>query len=320
MSFSVACRELASRAKNALLCIQQRLYFLGSNSLDLYLKLFDAQIQPILLYGSEIWGFDVVASDYCEKVHLYVLKKYLGVDSRTPNDLVYGETNRYPIVLNCILRGMRYWLKLIKMGQSRLPYRSYKMLLNLDNRGKNNWVSQVRLKLFQYGFGHVWVNQGVQNDKQFLYLFRQHLIDCRWQMWDLHVQSSDRFSLFRTFSTSHEQKLYLQMNIDRHLRFLLTRFRLGISDIAVHQYRYKRHVMTDLLCPLCKTAEENEMHFVFICPVLKHLRDKLLPAKFCRHPNPFKLTLLLSSSNRKTVQNFGVYLYKALQLRSTVQP
>ena len=322
LSFSLACRDLVSRAKNALLYqyIQQKLNILGNNSLELYLKLFDVQIQPILLYGSEIWGFDLVASQHCEKLHLYALKKYLGVENRTPNDLVYGETDRYPIVLNCILRGIRYWLKLIKMDQSRLPFKSYRMLFELDSRGKTNWVSQVRCKLFQFGFGYVWVNQGVQNEKQFLSVFRQRLIDCQWQLWDIHVQTSDRFSLFRTFSSSHERKTYLQLNIDRHLRFLLTRFRLGISDIAVHQYRYKRHDSADLLCPLCKIAEENEMHFVFICPALKHLREKFLPAKFCRFPNLFKLTLLLSSTNGKVIHNFGVFLYRSFKLRSIVQP
>ena len=31
----------------------------------------------------------------------------------------------------------KYWLKLTRMEEHRLPLRAYKMLLNLDQRGKN---------------------------------------------------------------------------------------------------------------------------------------------------------------------------------------
>ena len=40
---------------------------------------------------------------------------------RTPNDLVYGETNRYPLFVNSAVRCIRYWLKLTRMEASKLP-------------------------------------------------------------------------------------------------------------------------------------------------------------------------------------------------------
>ena len=48
------------------------------------------------------------------------------------------------------------------------------------------------------------------------------------------VETSDRFNVYRTFCIIHDTKTYLKMNIDRHLKFIITRFRLGISDIFVH--------------------------------------------------------------------------------------
>ena len=65
---------LASRAKNTLVCILQKLYLLNNDSLDVFLKLFDAQVQPIAQYGSELWGLDKAAM-HTEKVHLYMLKR-----------------------------------------------------------------------------------------------------------------------------------------------------------------------------------------------------------------------------------------------------
>jgi hypothetical protein len=62
--------------------------------IDLQWKIFDALVAPILLYGSEVLGFE--KNDNIEKVHLQFLKKNLGVRITTPNFLVYGELGRYP--------------------------------------------------------------------------------------------------------------------------------------------------------------------------------------------------------------------------------
>ena len=109
------------------------------------------------------------------------------------------------------------------MGEDRLPHKAYMMLYNLDARGKKNWVLNVRMQLFQYGFGFVWMNQGVGRVNEFIPAFRERLIDCRWQDWENHVQTSDRFSMYRHFkSISHCNKTYTTMIMDRHLKRIMT--------------------------------------------------------------------------------------------------
>ena len=81
---------------------------------------------------------------------------------RTQNDIVYGETNKYPTIVNSAIRCIRYWLKITRMDVSRLPSKAYGMLRKLDARGKRNWVSYVLCKLHQFGFGYVWLNQGAE--------------------------------------------------------------------------------------------------------------------------------------------------------------
>ena len=71
-----------------------------------------------------------------DNVHLFGLKRCLGVDRRTPNDLVYGEVGRFPIQINASIRCISYWLKLARIEKHRLLVRAYKVLLNLDQRGK----------------------------------------------------------------------------------------------------------------------------------------------------------------------------------------
>ena len=317
LSFTAACKDLASRGKRALICILQKLAVLENHSFDLFIKLFDAQVQPIIQYGAEIWGlYD--AADHCEKVHLFALKKILGVTLRTPNDLIYGETDRYPVYINSAIRVIRYWLKLMQMEQTRLPRKAYVMLYNLDLRGHTNWVSKVRIKLHNMGFGFVWQQQGVGDVNGFITILRARLIDCRWQEWSAHIQDSNRFDLYQQFNQLHCVPTYVSLKMDRHLKRIVTLFRFGISDLFVHYFRYRRHSDRDLLCPLCKEAEETEVHFAFCCPVLNDLRTQFIPQKYYKYPCQFRLSLLIACQNETVIRRFAIYLYQSFKIRNTV--
>ena len=116
-------------------------------------------MQPIVLYGAEIWRLESSSSVF-DNVHLFGLKRYLGVDRRTPNDLVYGEVGRFSIQINARVLCIRYWLKLTRMAEHILPLRAYKILLSLDQSGKTNWMTKVRKILCANGFSYVWDNSG----------------------------------------------------------------------------------------------------------------------------------------------------------------
>ena len=149
LSFSATCKDVASKAKRALLYIIQKLRQHNSSSVYVFLKIFDAQIQPIMQYGSEIWGLDKAACE-CEKIHLYAMKKFLNVDMKTPNDLVYTEMCRYPITINSTINCIRYWTKLVQMENHRLPRKSYNVLYRLDRKGKITWATNVRLSYSEW--------------------------------------------------------------------------------------------------------------------------------------------------------------------------
>ena len=315
LSFSAACRDVASKAKRALLFIIQRLRQHNCSSIHIFLKIFDTQVQPIMQYGSEIWGLCNAANE-CEKVHLYALKKFLNVDLKTPNDLVYKEMCRYTITINSIINCVRYWLKLSQMENFRLPRKAYDSLYALDSRGKETWVTNIRLCLTQNGFGYAWINQGVGNAKKFLSELKGRLIDNKWQNVNAHINESDRFN-FYSLITTEEKCLpsHLAIDLNRHLKYTLTKFRFGISSINAHYFRYRHHNQRDLMCPYCKTVEENEFHFLLCCPLYDSLRQQFLKEKYYRLPNLNKLRILLCSKNDKIIGDVCRFLYAAFKTR-----
>ena len=90
LAFSYALKDMSDRARKGALGILRLLWRLGEQCPKLFFKLFDCQIQPMLTYGSEVWG---IMADYSitERVNLFAVKRFfLNVSTRTPSALVYG--------------------------------------------------------------------------------------------------------------------------------------------------------------------------------------------------------------------------------------
>ena len=102
--------HLATKGRKALINLLSVIHNFGVLTPKVFFKLFDAQIQPILLYGSEIWGFS--RFECIEKIHLLACKKFLCVGLSTPSCMVYGECGRYPLYINAYMRCLKFWLKI----------------------------------------------------------------------------------------------------------------------------------------------------------------------------------------------------------------
>ena len=95
-------KQVSSKA-NTVFCRITRLSNNFNNmSFTVLCKIFDAQIQPILLYGSKLWGLDDIS--IIESIHIFSLKKIPNVPLFTPNIMVYGDTDRYELRINSVIR------------------------------------------------------------------------------------------------------------------------------------------------------------------------------------------------------------------------
>ena len=105
--------------------------------------------------------------------HLFAIKRFLRLSNRTPSAIVYGESGRYPLAVSSQIRSIKYWLRLLKLNQDRLPFGAYRCSQNLAERGKVSWAGRMKELLLKQGFGEVWYNQGVGDGKRFLRTFSQ---------------------------------------------------------------------------------------------------------------------------------------------------
>ena len=119
MNLKKSVLDLQSRAKKALINVMSVSQSIGTFTPSIFFKLFDSQIQSIMLYGSEIWGFQ--RYECLEKLHLLACKRFLNVGQATPNCMVYGECGRYPVFKKSQSRCLKYWLKITNTHEQRIP-------------------------------------------------------------------------------------------------------------------------------------------------------------------------------------------------------
>ena len=183
--------------------------------------------------------------------------------------MIYGETGRYPLYIDCKIASLRYWLKLGKMPITRFPKQALIMLqnsLDMENRCKrSNWAGSIKECLESYGFQDVWAQGGVSNEAAFLSAIRQKMIQRFKLEWSTKISNSDRFATYLLFKSVHQAEKYLTDITIKKFRDTLIRLRLGINELGVNKrFQPENATKTCLFCPV---VLEDEIHFLFICPV-----------------------------------------------------
>jgi hypothetical protein len=312
LSLIQSVSELASKAKARTAQLLRGLWRLGFIQRNVFFKIFDCQVLPILLYGAELWGYQ--RFQILEKAHLFACKRFLNVAPQTPNSMVYGDLGRYPVYITSAVRCVKYWLRIANMTNERLPKKAYNMMCHFANLGKKTWAYNVKKLLFQHGFSAVWEQQNVGDMTSFINLLRQRLFDAYHQEWHDSITRSERFEFYTSFKHTIVAEKYLDYQIQRCFKDSYTRFRLGISPILVHKLRYKDNVRPrDLLCPLCKHEIESEDHVLFACTGYTSLRSDVLILQ-----SEDSSGSVMSSQEEETITQLSRYLYKVFQVRESI--
>lgn len=124
-SFLKAGRHDIEQARKALHVFNERIRNLHL-PIDIQLNLFDHTIVPILLYGSEIWGYENV--DLIEKFCNAFLRQITGLKNSTPLYMLQAELGRYPIKITINMRMLNFWLSLINSKPHKLSNIMYNLL------------------------------------------------------------------------------------------------------------------------------------------------------------------------------------------------
>ena len=265
-------------------------------------------------YSSEIWGSQEIKN--IEQVHTSALKRFLNVSVHTSNTLLYGETGRYPLHINQKVKSLKYWFRLLQMQPERLSRQAYNMLERMDERGVRNWVSEIRDLLCKNGYGYVWMYRSVGNVSTFCCIIKERLCDNFKQNWNTKMVDSSNFDCFYSFKNVIKTELFLcDRTFGKHLRNALVKFRLGVSQIHCHRYKFYNNIHL-LKCPICNEGQEDEIHVFFICNKYEKLRNIYLPHIYLYNRSYSNMITLIS--NERFRFSVAKFLYNVFRIRNEI--
>ena len=274
--FTQAQRCLAGKASKALFILKKHMSRFCDIPVKVWLKLFDAKILPILLYGSEVWGFH--EGNDIEIVHNKFCKYLLSLGHSVSNAAVRGELGRHTVRVHRLSRIILYWIKIIKSSNNHYLKLCYNQQFEMTENGRNCWALDVKNLLFAYGFGFVWLNQGVENENVFISEFKLRCRDIDTQTWHDRVrsQSLDVYNMVKTNCMIEKYVMYFHNSLFRHV---IAKYRCAGHSLNIVKGRHTGVPKEDRLCQVCSMRVcENEVHFILECPVYARERRLYLPS------------------------------------------
>lgn len=121
--FACCAEELAKAGRRALLAMRRRAWELGTASVQHQSQLFDIFVKPVLSYGCEVWGVDVLdqPDSAPERVHRWFCRRLLGLPRGASSAVALAELGRWPLHVHWVQQMARFWNRLLGLqGSQRL--------------------------------------------------------------------------------------------------------------------------------------------------------------------------------------------------------
>ena len=231
----------------------------------------------------------------------------------TPNVMVYGVSGRHELRIHAVLRFIKYWIGILNMKDSRNVPKGYNMMRYDGNH--QNWCGKIKEVLINFNFEDVWDLHQVEQPRVFLNNLKLRMIAESDNIWQQTLQESYRYFIYKNFKQSRYKEMYLNHIKPGVIRRLLARFRMGVSVILTHKYRFVNDKET--VCPMCTEHEEDDINFPLHYPVYHDLRIKYL-SPFHSPPNEISFTSMLQMEDSNMITGLSLlYIYHSIQRRKT---
>lgn len=296
--------------RKALFAMMHRIQDLKIQAPYLQCSLFDTLIAPVVSYGCEMWAADLfrdsVYLEEAETIHRAFLRRIIHVRKSVPKEVLLAELGRLPLKFQWQDLIIRYFNRLVNMPEGRLLKSAFTANIVLDSRGAQCWSRSIRL----WATPRI----GQKPDRSQYLKFSRSVedplfeaspqIDYPWPLnWPRELEEFDLWSVahreyFMRFHST-ETKVKSHVSLFRYgsdglfdinpapyltgiesgpVRTALARFRTSSHNLAIETGRWVRPTkipQENRKCTCCSLdMVEDEMHFVFDCPLYYQVRGE----------------------------------------------
>ena len=153
---------------------------------DVFLDLVEKLVIPVLLYGSEIWGYESV--QHLQVMLNNTMRKFLRVHKSTPTCMIKGELGIKDISEYVDNRILNHWCN-IATGEYKISSILYQWVKKLydQNIFKSKWLDKVKCTLDHTGMSNIFHNISDVNKQWFKNTVKLRLSDIHNQKWSESV-------------------------------------------------------------------------------------------------------------------------------------
>lgn len=336
--FSHARMVLSNKARKTLGHIRSLISNCTNIPLSLLDKLFDSLVKPVLLYGSEIWGPELLSykSEFdtsdIEQTHLKFCKQILNIPSYTANMKVRAELGRYPLSVDIKKQIASYYLRLkYNITNSTLkvafqysvchstPFQNiYEQMVELQNPlknvGKPPSTKQEIKSIIK------------KTEKDIKKSYAQGYFNT---LLDESSNNTDKIS-YGNMKKEYVMEKYLKVVNKPSHRVAISKFRLNAHRLRINLGCYENKggpiPVEQRTCLYCKNNTiENEKHFILECKTYENTRNtfiKEFSIKFTQFSSlsEKEKTLAILNTEDKAMSNLvGKFLNEIYKQRCNVK-
>ena len=318
--------HLAEKSRNAVYALKSySKNAVGQLQPYLAMKMFDAQITPIMQYAGEIWFRNKEMSEL-EKIHIGYIKSIMHVKPSSSTKAVYSEFGRFPLSIKLKCQLIKYWKRIMGMSNKYIIRRAYNSTLELHEHGQVNWCTTVKNILYEAQLQHTWDNQNIDNRIFFIlteYLHKSHMEQCLQDINDSTL--NPKLRTFKLFKEEYKFENYLLCSRNLNYTQALFRFRISSHNLRIETGRYTRPktLESDRICIYCNAqVVESECHFLLDCDLHRIERIDLLNTihehslDLSRLTKNEKFIELMSNKEKPITNALGKFIYNCLKKRS----
>ena len=221
-NLSISKTDLVNRGQKAMFKVSS--YFKSCTpGFNTSIHLFDHVVKPVMLYAAELWScdrisrsksiFNLLMQDTLEKCHLKQLRYSLGVNKKAPKLALYGETGRYPLLVEALVRTVKYYLRLSDLSSEGNELVHNAFLENQHLQSKNSWFNNVKSLLQRVGIPS---NSNSIDSSMVIKRVRSYLVSDFIKGWKNELLNDTRnrchgnkLRTYRTFKTTFGKEHYL---------------------------------------------------------------------------------------------------------------
>ena len=232
--------EITKSASRALGAIYMKYQSAGGMTYEVYKKLIESVVEPVLFYCAGIWGNRKFTK--VESVMNKACRYFLGVSKNAPNLSSKGDMGWVSADVKQKLETVRFWCRLRNMPDDRTIRKIHNWSFSIGKSWENRMLKLFNsLSLQEPMLAHS------PSKAACLKIAREKLIEIETQKWCDQLFSDgnsndngNKLRTYRKFKTSFNTEPYVKMNMSRDHRRILAKFRSCNIPLAVETGRYTK--------------------------------------------------------------------------------